>query len=120
MASGSFKSVYKATWKSKKVAVLVLRGGTDPAQEIGMFERIGRHPHLVKLLGVCIKPQSRENCMVMEFAERGSLDSVLHEIEEQRSDRPSNSVLLTAASQVGCSTAFLDNFHASGTSQSPG
>ena len=102
MASGSFKSVYSATWKAngQAVAVLVLRGGADLTREIGIFEHLGNHPHLVKLLAVCTKPPSGEHCMVLEFAQRGSLDGVLQEIEEDETGKASDCVLLTVAGQV--------------------
>jgi hypothetical protein len=115
LAAGSFKTVYRATWRgdgdgdgdgsgvapeSRQVAVLVLRHGSA-VQEISVFERLGRHPHLVKLLAVSSQPPGNDVCMVLEFAQRGSLDCVLQELEEQ-DDVPSNAVLLTAAGQVCC------------------
>ncbi len=104
MAHGSFKSVYKGMWtrdgvsKAQRVAVLLLRGG-DAASEIGIFERLGRHPNLVKLLAVAEKPPAREPCMVLEFAPMGSLDNVLQDLQDLNQPA-TNNVLLTAAGQV--------------------
>ena len=99
LASGSYKSVYKATWRDTTVAVLTLRQGGSAAAEISMFERLGRHPHLVKLLAVTNRPPEGDMCMVLEFAQRGSLDVVQQEAAE-RGDNATHAVLLTAAGQV--------------------
>ena len=105
LASGSFKSVYKATWTrkavgdSQQVAVLVLRQGGSAAGEISIFERLGRHPHLVKLLAVSTWPPAGDMCMVLEFAQRGSLDGVLQQLTDE-GQSATHAVLLTAAGQV--------------------
>ncbi len=102
LASGSFKSVYKAVWTPagsgdvQQVAVLVLRQGFGAALEIKIFQHLLRHPHLVKLLAVTRMPPSDNHCMVLELAQRGSLDCVLQE----ESVKASNAVLLTVACQV--------------------
>ena len=105
LASGAFKSVYKASWArpgegdAQQVAVLVLRQGGSAASEIKVFEKLGRHPHLVKLLAVSARPPAGDMCMVLEFAQRGSLDGVLNELSNN-GESPTHAVLLTAASQV--------------------
>jgi serine/threonine protein kinase len=106
LASGSFKSVYKATWSrpgsahALQVAVLVLRhGGGSFAEEIRIIELLGQHQHLVKLLAVSMKPPTGDMCMVCEFAQRGSFDCVLQELAEKE-ECAANAVLLTAALQV--------------------
>jgi hypothetical protein len=104
MASGSFKSVYKATWdrpgqQPLEVAVLVLRQGGSFAEEIEIFERLGQHPHLVKLLAVSSRPPAGNICIVCEFAPKGSLDCLLQELAE-KGENSANTVLLTAALQV--------------------
>ncbi len=111
LACGSFKSVYKATWSRPgrtdvlEVAVLVLRPkGGCAAEEIKIFECLGQHPHLVKLLAVSLRPPEGDMCMVCEFAQRGSLDCVLQELAEKE-EHPAHVVLLTAALQVW--TLFL-------------
>jgi hypothetical protein len=108
LAAGSFKSVYRAKWvpssgskDEQQVAVLVLRQGGSAALEIKIFERLGRHPHLVKLLAVTRKPPAGNHCMVLELAQRGSLDCVLQELARGgAAELPSHAVLLTAACQV--------------------
>ena len=63
LAAGSFKSVYKARWVTKKkgqtkvrdVAVLVLRNShqaalSDMKNEIRIFWTLGKHKHLAELL----------------------------------------------------------------------
>ena len=111
LASGAFKSVYKASWArsgegdAQQVAVLVLRQGGSAASEIKIFEKLGRHPHLVKLLAVSARPPAGDMCMVLEFAQRGSLDGVLNELSNN-GESPTHAVLLTAASQV-CAVCVL-------------
>jgi len=108
LASGSFKSVYKAVWAPagsnevlRKVAVLVLRQGGSATLEIKIFECLGLHQNLVKLLAVTRMPPAGYHCMVQELAERGSLDCVLQELAQgQEAEQASNAVLLTAACQV--------------------
>jgi len=70
------------------------------ASEVKIFERLGRHPHICKLLALTKKPPANQECMVMEFAERGSLDVVLQDMDTEGSQSPSTAVLMTAASQV--------------------
>ena len=111
ISQGSFKSVYKAIWinangtaeKSTEstgltVAVLVLRLGGGMAREIEVFETLGCHPHLTRLLAVTVDPSGRQ-CLVTEFASRGSLDHVLHELADLQRD-VSNLVLLTVCMQI--------------------
>ena len=113
--SGSFKTVYKALWtkpgteEAQRVAVLVIRGGTSAVSEVSIFQQLGRHPHLTKLLATSSSPGG-DYCMVMEFAERGSLDHVLHEIEDGGAGSASHSVLLTAASQVSILVSVILTF----------
>jgi len=108
MAHGSVKSVFRAVWKrhqsghqeNMQVAVLVLRSGQSMASEVKIFERLGRHPNICRLLALTKKPPANQECMVMEFAERGSLDVVLQDMDTEGSESPSSVVLMTAASQV--------------------
>eukprot|EP00286_Rhodomonas_abbreviata_P027742 CAMPEP_0181297822 /NCGR_PEP_ID=MMETSP1101-20121128/5452_1 /TAXON_ID=46948 /ORGANISM="Rhodomonas abbreviata, Strain Caron Lab Isolate" /LENGTH=522 /DNA_ID=CAMNT_0023402799 /DNA_START=122 /DNA_END=1690 /DNA_ORIENTATION=+ len=108
--SGSFKSFFKGVWPQEaggprdgKVAVLVLRKQSDgecpkPDQEIAMFARLGRHPHLVQLLATSVKPTG-EHAMVMEFASMGALGDVLFE-QNEKANSVRDAVLLTIAIQV--------------------
>jgi hypothetical protein len=111
MASGSSKTVFKATWAQgnkspQQVAVLILTRGGNVKGEIGIFERLGRHPHLVRLLAMSTRPHTGDLCMVLEFAQRGSLDSVLQELSGPGAEQPTHSVLLTVACQVSCTFLF--------------
>ena len=111
MAQGSVQPVFRAVWKHKQpgrqqekmpVALLVLHSGQRimMASEVKIFERLGRHPHICRLLALTKKPPANQECMVMEFAERGSLDVVLQDMDTEGSESPSSAVLMTAASQV--------------------
>ena len=82
------------------VAVLVFRHSGEATKEMQIFERLGRHPHLAQLLAFSRRPPTEELCMVMEFAQRGSLDRVLQQNEMDGGEPVSNGVLLTVALQV--------------------
>ena len=107
LAHGSFKTVYKARWskcKHRWVVVLVLRNTShadlsDFRNEIEVFSLLGKHRNLAELLGTSTHPQSGDKCMVMEFAQQGSLDHVLSASAEQ-DVHVSNLVRLTIAVQV--------------------
>ena len=106
LAHGSFKSVYKATWSTQKnrwVVILAIRNTSnanlsDLQNEIEVFSVLGKHRHLAELLATTTHP-SGDKCMVMEFAEQGSLDNVLTSAVEN-DIVPGNQVLLTIAVQV--------------------
>lgn len=81
-AVGSFKTVHRGRWKRKsgkgkgeRVAIVFMRpGGDDIAREAGIAARLGRHPHLVRLLGVSVPPYGSGLCVVAELASKGALD----------------------------------------------
>ena len=108
IAYGSFKKVFSAVWKSQrpghpeniKVAVLVLQSGQSMASEVKIFQRLGCHPHICRLLALTKQPPTNLECMVMEFAQQGSLDVVLQDMDADGAESPSSAVLLTAATQV--------------------
>jgi hypothetical protein len=80
-AVGSFKTVHRGKWKTsgERVAVIFMRpGGDDIAREAGVAARLGRHPHLVRLLGVSVPPSGGGLCVVAELARKGSLDRFLN------------------------------------------
>ena len=107
LAHGSFKSVYKAVWKKRDnrgVVLLVLRNTShanlsDLQNEIEVFSVLGKHRHLAELLGTCTHSPSGDQCMVMEFAQQGSLDQLLTTAAEQNTP-VSNLSLLAVAVQV--------------------
>ena len=113
LAAGSFKTVWKARWKQKNliVALLVLRNSSsaslsDMQNEIRMFITLGKHRHLTELLATCAQPQSGDKCMVMEFAQHGSLDHVLMKIDEDGRD-VINLVSIAMSEQVAQGIAHL-------------
>ena len=110
ISHGSFKSVFRATWNSLPVghaggenaaitvALLVLRQGGMMAREIEVFEKLGCHPHLTKLLAVSTNPSGCQ-CLITEYAALGSLDHVLHDFADKHL-HISDLVLLTACMQI--------------------
>ena len=104
IGNGAFKKVFKASWSREgkdatDVAILVLRqGDCDISQEIKMFETLGRHPNLTRLMATTKNAQGRA-CLVTEFAPWGSLDSTVGEFVE-KGTRLEDTVLLTVAMQV--------------------
>ncbi|XP_065218385.1 mitogen-activated protein kinase kinase kinase 7-like [Planococcus citri] len=76
VGKGSFGTVYKGVWENKLVAVkhLVTEVERSLSIEIRQMSRVD-HPNIVKLYGACLKTPV---CLVMEYAEGGSLYNVLH------------------------------------------
>jgi hypothetical protein len=80
IGTGSFKEVHKATLslpgapKPIVVAVLKVRMGSMAA-EAEVLLRLGRHPNLVRCIGLC--KEGPDELMVTEFAERGALDGLV-------------------------------------------
>ena len=113
VAAGSFKSTYKARWAKKgcNVALLVIRNSdkaslADLEKEIRMFSTLGKHRHLAQLLATCTHPDSGDKCMVLEFAELGSLDHVLKKASEDDAE-VSNAVSTAICLQVAEGMAHL-------------
>lgn len=120
MGHGSFKAVYKGRWvvndQEKTVAVLVLRTQSDgskpePAHELEIFARLGRHPNLVQLLAQTRSEPAGEHAMVLEYAAHGALYDVLRNQAESGVQPLSNPVLLTMAMQIclGMQTLHTQN-----------
>ena len=97
IASGAFKTLYRATLDGTVVAVLELRQG-DVTTEAAMFDRLGKNRHLTRLLGMARSPEGRQ-ALVTEFAPHGSLSDVLSALNE-RGRRASDAVLVRIAMQV--------------------
>ncbi|RZF47238.1 hypothetical protein LSTR_LSTR004947 [Laodelphax striatellus] len=76
---GSFGEVRRCLWRGKIVAVKYidseLEKVTPVAAEVRQLSRV-RHPNIVTLYGACSDVQ--RICLVMEYAECGSLYDVLH------------------------------------------
>jgi len=96
---GTSKTVHKAQWQGREVAAVTMRNNADKeVAEVEVFERLGRHPSLTRLLGLS---RNAENQMVLvtEFARDGSLSNVLENLDEEGRS-PSNLVLMQCAMQV--------------------
>ncbi|KAM3870860.1 mitogen-activated protein kinase kinase kinase 7-like [Diretmus argenteus] len=76
---GTFGVVFKARWKEKDVAIKTIESENERKAffvELRQLSRVN-HPNIVKLYGSCSNPV----CLVMEYAEGGSLYNVLHGAE---------------------------------------
>ncbi|XP_035687152.1 mitogen-activated protein kinase kinase kinase 7-like isoform X2 [Branchiostoma floridae] len=75
---GAFGMVSKARWRGMTVAVKLIESESERrafAVEVRQLSRVS-HPNIVRLHGACIS--ERVWCLVMEYAEGGSLYNVLH------------------------------------------
>ncbi|XP_047243647.1 mitogen-activated protein kinase kinase kinase 7 isoform X2 [Girardinichthys multiradiatus] len=76
---GAFGVVCKAKWKGKDVAIKTIESESERKAftvELRQLSRVNHH-NIVKLYGSCKNPV----CLVMEYAEGGSLYNVLHGAE---------------------------------------
>lgn len=76
---GAFGVVCKAKWRGKDVAIKQIESESERKAFIVELRQLSRvnHPNIVKLYGACLNPV----CLVMEYAEGGSLYNVLHGTE---------------------------------------
>ncbi|XP_015114804.1 mitogen-activated protein kinase kinase kinase 7 [Diachasma alloeum] len=77
VGKGSFGVVYKAKWRGRYVAVKHINTEGERrafAVEVRQLSRVS-HPNIVRLYGACTTDPV---CLVMEYAEGGSLYNVLH------------------------------------------
>ncbi|XP_046405324.1 mitogen-activated protein kinase kinase kinase 7-like isoform X2 [Ischnura elegans] len=77
VGKGSFGVVWKGKWRDKFVAVKHIESENEKkafAVEVRQLSRVN-HPNIVKLYGACTR---NPVCLVMEYAEGGSLYNVLH------------------------------------------
>ncbi|CAB1335013.1 unnamed protein product, partial [Coregonus sp. 'balchen'] len=76
---GTFGVVFKAKWKGKDVAIKTIESENERKAFVVELRQLSRvnHPNIVKLYGSCDNPV----CLVMEYAEGGSLYNVLHGAE---------------------------------------
>lgn len=76
---GAFGVVCKAKWKGKDVAIKTIESESERKAFVVELRQLSRvnHPNIVKLYGSCNSPV----CLVMEYAEGGSLYNVLHGAE---------------------------------------
>uniref|UniRef100_A0AAY4D0G3 Protein kinase domain-containing protein n=1 Tax=Denticeps clupeoides TaxID=299321 RepID=A0AAY4D0G3_9TELE len=68
---GAFGVVCKAKWKGKDVAIKTIESESERKAFLVELRQLSRvnHPNIVKLYGSCSNPV----CLVMEYAEGGSL-----------------------------------------------
>ena len=78
VGEGSFGVVYKGIWRDAYVAVKNIVSENDKEAFIVEVRQLSRvkHENIVKLYGACTKPPNI--CLVMEYAEGGSLFNILH------------------------------------------
>uniref|UniRef100_I3JZG9 Mitogen-activated protein kinase kinase kinase 7 n=1 Tax=Oreochromis niloticus TaxID=8128 RepID=I3JZG9_ORENI len=78
---GTFGVVFKAVWKGKDVAIKTIESDNERNAFLVELRQLSRvnHPNIVKLYGFCDNPV----CLVMEYAECGSLYNLLHGAEPQ-------------------------------------
>nr|APX52954.1 TGF-beta activated kinase 1 [Sus scrofa] len=76
---GAFGVECKAKWRAKDVAIKQIESESERKAFIVELRQLSRvnHPNIVKLYGACLNPV----CLVMEYAEGGSLYNVLHGAE---------------------------------------
>uniref|UniRef100_A0A182P6L5 Mitogen-activated protein kinase kinase kinase 7 n=1 Tax=Anopheles epiroticus TaxID=199890 RepID=A0A182P6L5_9DIPT len=77
VGKGSYGTVVKAKWRNKFVAVKYMEVISEQAftAEVSHLSRVA-HPNIIELYGACTeKPHV---CLVMEYADGGSLHKVLH------------------------------------------
>nr|XP_054753594.1 mitogen-activated protein kinase kinase kinase 7-like [Lytechinus pictus] len=82
VGKGAFGVVSKAKWRSMNVAVKMIESEEEIKafrDEVRQLSRVD-HPNIVKLYGACT---TRPVCLVMEYAEGGSLYNVLHSSQPQ-------------------------------------
>uniref|UniRef100_A0A7N8WQH9 Mitogen-activated protein kinase kinase kinase 7 n=1 Tax=Mastacembelus armatus TaxID=205130 RepID=A0A7N8WQH9_9TELE len=78
---GTFGVVFKAVWKGKDVAIKSIESENERNAFLVELRQLSRvnHPNIVKLYGSCNNPV----CLVMEYAECGSLYNLLHSADPQ-------------------------------------
>ncbi|KAL5010470.1 hypothetical protein ScPMuIL_012775 [Solemya velum] len=78
VGKGAFGVVSRAKWRTKDVAVKLIETESERKAFITELKQLSRvaHPNIVKLYGACTKQPTV--CLVMEYAEGGSLYNVLH------------------------------------------
>ncbi|KAH3728036.1 hypothetical protein DPMN_053982 [Dreissena polymorpha] len=84
VGKGAFGVVSRASWRAKDVAVKLIETESEKKAFLTELKQLSRvnHPNIVKLYGACSKAPV---CLVMEYAEGGSLYNVLHGVGPQPS-----------------------------------
>ncbi|KAL4233613.1 Mitogen-activated protein kinase kinase kinase 7 [Mactra antiquata] len=84
VGKGAFGVVSRAKWRNKDVAVKLIETESEKKAFLTELKQLSRvnHPNIVKLYGACTRAPV---CLVMEYAEGGSLYNVLHGVGPQPS-----------------------------------
>lgn len=82
VGKGAFGVVSRARWRGKDVAVKIIETESERKAFLTELKQLSRvfHPNIVKLYGACTRAPV---CLVMEYAEGGSLYNVLHGVGPQ-------------------------------------
>lgn len=78
VGKGAFGVVWKGLWRNTFVAVKHINSEAEKREftiEVRQLSRVS-HPNIVRLYGACTR--GTHVCLVMEYAEGGSLYNVLH------------------------------------------
>lgn len=70
--------------QSQTVAVLKVRHSTVARSEAKMLLGLGRHPHLLKFIGLC--NDGPDQLMVTEYAAMGALDKLIERLDEEEDE----------------------------------
>jgi ubiquitin len=83
LAHGSFKTVHRGRLRgrSEPIAVLRMKAGGSCEEEAATLVKLGRHPSLVRYLGLCT--EGPDQLLLTELAPHGSLDQFLEAREDE-------------------------------------
>ena len=81
-AAGSFKRVVRGHLRGCNVAVAACPTGESLQVEASVLHRLGRHPHIVKFLGLA-KDSEGVDHLVTEWSRYGSLDTILADMHDE-------------------------------------
>ena len=111
IGSGGEGTVYRALWQGTPVAVKVWHetGWGDEqlasvCREVEVLRRL-RHPHIVEFYGACTKPPHW--CLVMEYAEGGTLANLLHGANAPQNEGLPMLQLLQLSTEIASALDYL-------------
>lgn len=88
LGSGSFGTVFKGYWRGRSVAVKQFRTREEIDSFLVEVKQLScvKHPNIVTLFGSSVQHANGTAYLVMEYAEGGSLNHLLHECRQQQYD----------------------------------